>query len=341
MKYSDAGVNVEAAKELVQRILPLAAATRRPEVLDEIGGFAGAFCIDRSRWREPVLLGAADGVGTKIKIAEMAGRFDTIGIDLVAMNVNDLICQGAEPLFFLDYLAVGKLEVPVAESIVEGIAQGCQLAGCALLGGETAEMPDVYEPGAFDLAGFAVGIAERDRLLHPSMVRPGDVLIGLSSSGLHSCGYALVRRVLFDVAGLAPSDTPQGFGRPLSDVLLEPTRIYVKSILSLRECVEVHGIVHVTTGAFAKNVPRALPPGMQADIHRSAWEVPPVFRLVQERGGVDEAEMYATLNMGIGMIVIVPQADADECMAHLSASGEGATLIGRVSEGDGGVVFID
>jgi phosphoribosylformylglycinamidine cyclo-ligase len=310
----------------VERIKPFAKRTMRPEVLAGIGGF-GALVELPKRYRQPVLVSGTDGVGTKLKLAFALNRHDTVGIDLVAMSVNDVLVQGAEPLFFLDYFACGKLDVAVAADVIKGIARGCELAGCALIGGETAEMPGMYADGEYDLAGFCVGVVEKDRVIDGRGIVPGDVVLGLASSGAHSNGYSLVRRIL----ERAKPDLAADFhGRPLADVLIEPTRIYVKPVLRLLAEVPVKGLAHITGGGLVENVPRILPGGVQAVLDQSAWPLPPLFRWLQEQGNVASAEMHRVFNCGIGMVVTVGPADADAAEALLRSAGETVYRIGRI-----------
>jgi phosphoribosylformylglycinamidine cyclo-ligase len=319
--YRDAGVDIDAGDALVEAIKPLAQRTLRPEVLAGIGGF-GALCELPRKYREPVLVSGTDGVGTKLKLAFVRGRHDTIGIDLVAMSVNDVLAQGAEPLFFLDYFACGKLDVAVAAQVVKGIARGCELAGCALIGGETAEMPGMYPPGEYDLAGFCVGVVERSRIVDGRAIAPGDAILGLASSGAHSNGYSLVRRIL------------ERGGKPPAD-LLEPARIYVKPVLALLERVPVKGLAHITGGGITGNVPRVLPRGTRAVIRKSAWPRPALFAWLQREGGVAEDEMLRVFNCGIGMAVVVAAADAARAAALLREAGETVYEIGAVEAGAG------
>ncbi len=348
LTYRDAGVDIDAADEMVERIGPIVRRTFGPRVLGGFGGFAGAFRLDYDErlfarnYREPVLVACTDGVGSKILIAAEAGRYDTVGIDLVAMNVNDLICCGAEPLFFLDYIAVHRLEPAVAAAIVSGVAAGCEQAGCALLGGETAELPDLYQPGHFDLAGFAVGVVERRRMLSARNVRAGDVLIGVASDGLHSNGYALARRVLLREARLPLRATVRSLDEPLVDALLRPTRIYARAVLAVlrryRGRPLVSGMAHITGSGLPGNVPRMLPADCDALIHRGAWTPPPIFGLL-EHHGVAEEEMYRVFNMGIGFVLAVRPKSAAAVLRTLEAEGERATAIGRVRRGKGRVEF--
>ena len=326
LSYRDAGVDIDAGDALVETIKPYAKRTMRAEVLAGIGGF-GALCRIPKKYLEPVLVSGTDGVGTKLKLAFTLGRHDTVGIDLVAMSVNDVLVQGAEPLFFLDYFACGKLNVGTAADVIKGIARGCELAGCALIGGETAEMPGMYPDGEYDLAGFCVGVVEKDRVIDGRGIAPGDVVLGLASSGAHSNGYSLVRRIL----ERAKPDLAADFhGRPLADVLIEPTRIYVKPVLRLLAEVPVKGLAHITGGGLVENVPRVLPDGAQAVLDSSAWPLPPLFGWLQEQGSVAAAEMHRVFNCGIGMVVVVAAADADAAATLLRSAGETVYRIGRI-----------
>jgi len=327
LSYRDAGVDIDAGNALVERIKPLVRATLRPGVLSGIGGFGALFEVPLDRYREPVLVSGTDGVGTKLKLALTLGRHDTIGIDLVAMCANDILASGAEPLFFLDYYATGHLEVDVAAEVIKGIARGCELAGCALSGGETAEMPGMYSAGDYDLAGFCVGVVEKRRIIEPSRVRPGDALIGLASSGPHSNGYSLIRKIL-EVSGADLSGDLDG--RPLGEALLAPTRIYVKAVLGLMEVCEVHALAHITGGGLPENLPRVLPPGTCALIDPLSWQRPAVFQWLQRAGGVAEPEMLRTFNCGVGMVVAVAEDDLDEALETLHARGEAPWVIGRI-----------
>ncbi|PVX41352.1 phosphoribosylformylglycinamidine cyclo-ligase [Pasteurella langaaensis DSM 22999] len=327
LSYKDAGVDINAGNELVERIKPHVKRTTRPEVIGGLGGF-GALCALPSKYKEPVLVSGTDGVGTKLRLAIDLKKHDTIGIDLVAMCVNDLVVQGAEPLFFLDYYATGKLDVDVASDVVKGIAEGCVQSGCALVGGETAEMPGMYHAGDYDLAGFCVGVVEKSKILDGSKVVAGDALIALASSGPHSNGYSLVRKVI-DVAGVNPA-TEQLAGKPLSEQVLAPTKIYVKSVLALIEQVDVHAIAHLTGGGFWENIPRVLPDNVKAVINEKSWEWQPVFKWLQEKGNIDTYEMYHTFNCGVGMVIAVPQAEVEKALKVLKAAGEDAWLIGQI-----------
>jgi phosphoribosylformylglycinamidine cyclo-ligase len=326
LTYRDAGVDIDAGDQLVENIKPYAKRTTRPEVLAGIGGF-GALCRIPARYREPVLVSGTDGVGTKLKLAFELNRHDTVGIDLVAMSVNDVLVQGAEPLFFLDYYACGKLDVTTATAVIKGIAAGCEIAGCALIGGETAEMPGMYPPGDYDLAGFAVGVVERSRIINGSTIVAGDAVLGLASSGAHSNGYSLIRRILaqnkIDLA------TSLG-GKPLSDVILEPTRIYAKSVLQLIEQVAVKGLAHITGGGIVDNVPRVLPETLTAQIERGSWQLPALFGWLKQQGNVADDEMLRVFNCGIGMVAIVAAQDAGRALDVLREAGETAWRIGTV-----------
>jgi phosphoribosylformylglycinamidine cyclo-ligase len=338
--YKQAGVDIAAGNEAVRLMKSAVRSTFRPEVLADIGGFGGLFALNTAKYREPVLVAGADGVGTKLKIAFLTDKHDTIGQDAVAMCVNDIIVQGAEPLFFLDYLAVGALDPERVAAIVGGIAAGCRLAGCALLGGETAEMPGFYAPGEYDLAGFAVGVAERAYIVDGAGVRAGDVLIGLPSSGLHSNGYSLARHVFLTQAGWTVERFVPELGRALGEELLEPTRIYARAVLAVLSGVPVRGMAHITGGGLVENLPRCLPAGLGAVLERSAWEVPPVFSLLQSLGKVDEQEMMRTFNMGLGLILVVPATEADKASHLLREAGERPLVVGEVAPG-AGVSFRD
>lgn len=339
LTYRDAGVDIEAGDALVEAIKPLARATHREGVLAGVGGFGALFELAKG-YREPVLVSSTDGVGTKLKLAIELGRHDTIGIDLVAMCVNDVVVQGAEPLFFLDYYATGKLDPQIATAVIAGIAEGCRQAGCALVGGETAEMPGLYAEGDYDLAGFAVGVVEKDAIVDGSRVAPGDVLIGLASSGAHSNGYSLIRKIL----ATSGARLDQLFdGGSLGERLLTPTRIYVRPLLALMRQLPVHAAAHITGGGLPGNVPRVLPSGVRAVIDPRTWKRPALFDWLQEQGNVAEAEMYRTFNCGIGMVLVVPAAHAEEAVCALSEAGEQATVIGHVEAhaGEPEVVILD
>jgi phosphoribosylformylglycinamidine cyclo-ligase len=334
--YRDSGVDIDAGDEFVDRIKPLVRSTFRPEVLTDLGGFGGLFGFQAKKYQDPVLVSGTDGVGTKLKIAFMMDRHDTVGIDLVAMCVNDIAVSGAEPLFFLDYFATGKLSVSKAHEVVKGIAEGCRQAGCALIGGETAEMPSFYPEGEYDLAGFAVGAVDRPKLIDGRMIEPGDAVVGLASSGLHSNGYSLARRVLFDQAKLTVATKISGMDRTVGEVLLTPTRIYAKQILSLIEEFSIKGIAHITGGGITENLPRVFPKGVRARIYRSRWQVPDIFSLISLHGAVEREEMYRVFNMGIGLILVVSHHTAQAVMARAEALGERAYFIGEmVAAADG------
>ncbi|MFQ5644765.1 MAG: phosphoribosylformylglycinamidine cyclo-ligase [Thiogranum sp.] len=332
ISYRDAGVDIDAGNALIERIKPAVARTRRPGVVSGLGGFGALFELPLDRYRKPLLVSGTDGVGTKLKLAIDSGRHDSIGIDLVAMCANDVIVQGAEPLFFLDYYATGKLDIDVAADVVTGIGRGCELAGAALIGGETAEMPGMYQAGDYDLAGFCVGIVEKDRLIDGQTVQAGDTLIGLAASGPHSNGYSLIRRII-EVAGVDTNTLLDG--KPLLDWLMAPTRIYVKSLLALLEQVEVHSLCHITGGGLPENLPRMLPDDTVARIDSDSWQWPAVFNWLQEQGKVDSFEMYRTFNCGVGMVVCVPDSQVEACLQLLGQQGESAWVLGSVVEGTG------
>ena len=332
LTYRDAGVDIDAGNEVVERIKPLVRRSFRPEVMGGLGGFGALFDLS-GKYREPVLVSGTDGVGTKLKLAQQLNRHDTIGIDLVAMCVNDVLVQGAEPLFFLDYFATGKLDVETTVAVVGGIARGCEEAGCALIGGETAEMPDMYPPGEYDLAGFTVGAVEKSRLLDGSKVREGDVLIGIASSGPHSNGYSLIRRI-YDRAG-RPADLDLGGGVRLVDALMAPTRLYVKPVLAALQQVAIKGMAHITGGGLVENIPRCLPETTKAVIDGGSWPRPEIFSWLQREGGVAESEMHRTFNCGIGFVVIVAEADAARATEILQAQGQTVYRIGRIEARQG------
>ena len=328
ISYRDAGVDIVAGDALVENIKPLAKKTMRPEVLGGIGGFGALFEISK-KFKEPVLVSGTDGVGTKLKLAFHMNKHDTIGIDLVAMSVNDILVQGAEPLFFLDYFACGKLDVATATDVVKGIARGCELSGCALIGGETAEMPGMYPAGEYDLAGFAVGAVEKSKIITGKTIQPGDTVLGLASSGAHSNGYSLIRK-LIDVSGV---DLNSDFhGRNLGETILEPTRIYVKSMLKLMESVTVKGMAHITGGGLTENIPRILGDDLTALIDKNSWDMPPLFKWLQQAGNVEEGEMHRTFNCGIGMAVVVAAEDAARATQILREAGETVYTIGRIEK---------
>jgi len=331
LSYRDAGVDIDAGDALVEAIKPFAKRTLREGVLAGIGGFGALFEVSK-KFREPVLVSGTDGVGTKLRLAFHLNRHDTVGIDLVAMSVNDILVQGAEPLFFLDYFACGRLDVATATDVIKGIAAGCEMAGCALIGGETAEMPSMYPDGEYDLAGFAVGAVEKSKIIDGKKISPGDVVLGLASSGAHSNGYSLVRKII----EVAKPDLHADFhGRPLAEALLAPTRIYVKPLLALMEKIDVHGMVHITGGGLVENIPRVLPPNLTAVLHRDAWTLPPLFQWLQQQGGVADAEMHRVFNCGMGMAVIVAAELADRAQAELTLLGETVYRLGEIRERQG------
>jgi phosphoribosylformylglycinamidine cyclo-ligase len=336
LTYRDAGVDIDAGDELVERIKPLVRRAQRKEVLAGIGGFGALVELPPGRWRRPVLVSGTDGVGTKLRLAIDTQRHDTIGIDLVAMCANDVAVQGAEPLFFLDYYATGKLSVTVAEAVIRGIVEGCVQAGAALVGGETAEMPGMYHGDDYDLAGFCVGVVERDRIIDGSKVAAGDAIIGMASSGPHSNGYSLIRKLL-SVSG-ADANTRVA-GRPLHDLLLAPTRIYVKSMLQLAAALPVHGFAHITGGGLTDNIPRVIPEHLEVVLHKAQWQRGPVWAWLQQAGNIADAEMYRTFNCGIGMIAVVAADRAEQALRVLKDCGEQASIIGAVQTGQRGVVI--
>jgi phosphoribosylformylglycinamidine cyclo-ligase len=336
LSYRDAGVDIDAGDELVERIKPHVKRTLRREVIGGLGGFGALVRVPLDRYRQPVLVSGTDGVGTKLRLAIDTGHHDTIGIDLVAMCANDVVVQGAEPLYFLDYYATGKLDIAVGERVIAGIAEGCVQAGCALVGGETAEMPGMYHGADYDLAGFCVGIVEEDRLLDGSSTRAGDVVLGLASSGPHSNGYSLIRKLLAREKADAATRVD---GRPLYELLLAPTRIYVKSLLKLLVEVPVHGLAHITGGGLLDNLPRVVPDGLEVRIERGAWQRPAVFEWLKAAANIDETEMHRTFNCGIGMTATVPAAAVEQALACLRAAGESAFVIGEVRPGSRGVVL--
>ena len=341
MDYRQAGVDIDAGNETVRRIRSLARATFTPGVLSDIGSFGGLFRLDRDRFQDPVLVSSADGVGTKLKVAFMTGRHDTIGADLVNHCINDILVQGAEPLFFLDYLATGRLSPEVAEQVVGGVARACREHGCALIGGETAEMPGFYEDGEYDIAGFIVGAVDRTKIIDGRTIAPGDVLIGLPSSGLHTNGYSLARRVFFDVAGLQPDTFVRELGATAGAALLAPHRCYLPDVRPLLERGHVKGLAHITGGGITENLPRILPDGCAAEVDRDAWTVPPIFQFIQDRGNVGRDDMYRTFNMGIGLIVVCTAREAEHVVNTAARAGEpNAVRIGTVVSGDRTVRYL-
>lgn len=339
MTYADAGVDINAGAEAVDLMKRHVKRTFRPEVLTDLGGFGGLFALNAAKYQDPVLVSGTDGVGTKLMVAFMVDRHDTIGIDAVAMCVNDVLVQGAEPLFFLDYLAVGKLVPERVADIVKGIAEGCCQAGCALIGGETAEMPGFYSPGEYDVAGFVVGVVDRVKIIDGSKITAGDMVIGLPSSGLHSNGYSLARKVLLEAGGWQVGSFVKELGRTVGEEMLEPTRIYVRQILPLLEKYEIRGMAHITGGGLSENIPRILPAGCKVVLNPLAWPGKPVFSLIQKTGNIAVEEMNRTFNMGIGMVLVVPAAQAEAVMADLGGRGEKACLIGKVEQGQAVVEY--
>lgn len=337
--YKNAGVDIAAGNEAVERMKKHVKRTYRPEVMTELGGFGALFGLNKDKYDEPVLVSGTDGVGTKLKIAFAADRHDTIGIDAVAMCVNDIVVQGAEPLFFLDYLACDKVVPEKIEAIVAGIAEGCHQAGCALIGGETAEMPGMYSAGEYDIAGFTVGVADKAKLVTGASIAPGDTVIGLASSGVHSNGFSLVRKLLLEEDGYGLNDVVDELGAPLVDVLLAPTKIYVKPLLALLEQLTVKGMAHITGGGFIENIPRMLPDGVDVEINYGSWPILPIFNLLQSKGDVSNRDMFTTFNMGIGLVLVVDAADGERALELLKANGEEAYVIGRVTNGEHKVTF--
>ncbi|MDZ7641217.1 MAG: phosphoribosylformylglycinamidine cyclo-ligase [Desulfurivibrio sp.] len=329
-RYAEAGVDIDKGNEFVERIKPLVSATFRSGVMTGIGGFGGLFALGSGRYKDPVLVSSTDGVGTKLMLAQMCDRHDTVGIDLVAMCVNDIAVSGAQPLFFLDYFASGGLEVEQATEVVKGIAKGCEISHCSLIGGETAEMPGMYRAGEYDLAGFVVGICERDRIIDGSDIRVGDVIIGLASSGLHSNGYSLVRKICFDDLKMAVTDQVPEFGRSLGEELLQPTRIYSETLLNLNKNFQVKGMVHITGGGLLENIPRVLPKGCKAVLDGNSWERLPIFEFLRQQGGITPDEMCRTFNNGIGMVVVLGAKEAEDARNQLEALGEKPYIIGEV-----------
>ena len=338
LTYRDAGVDIDAGNLSVKLIKDSVKATYRPEVLGDLGGFGGLFAMS-TKYKEPVLVSGTDGVGTKLRLAFILDKHDTIGQDAVAMCVNDILVQGAEPLFFLDYLAVGKLEPEQVADVVKGVANACKESGCALIGGETAEMAGFYAEGEYDIAGFAVGAVEKSKIITSEKVKAGDVILGLPSSGVHSNGYSLVRKIVFDVKGFKGDEYIDELGKTIGEELLTPTRLYPKSCLPLIEKFDIHGMVHVTGGGYYENIPRALPEDMGAEIDATSWPVPPIFNLMKEWGNVDWHEMYRTFNMGIGLVLAVSAGEAKEVCEYFNSVGEKAFLIGEVVTGCDGVIL--
>jgi len=334
LSYRDAGVNIDVANLFVEKIKPLIKSTSRKEVIGGLGGFGGLFHLDVAKIKDPVLVSSTDGVGTKLKIAIMMNSHKTIGIDLVAMCVNDIVVQGAEPLFFLDYISTGRIDLDIGLEIMEGIVKGCQEAGCALIGGETAEMPGLYKNGEYDLAGFCVGVVDADKRIDGSEIRAGDRIIGIASNGLHSNGFSLARKVLFEKGNIKIDDYIDGINHSIGIELLKPTKVYVKSILNLIKNFTIRGIVHITGGGFFDNIPRVIPTLCRAVILKNSWEIPPIFSIIQQIGHVDHAEMLRVFNMGIGLMIIVPEKEASEIIERLGKLGEEPYPIGFIEERD-------
>lgn len=329
-RYREAGVDLDRANELVKCIQPLVRSTFRGGVITDIGGFGGLYSLNCTELKNPVLVSSTDGVGTKLKVAFWANRHNTVGIDLVAMSVNDVIVQGARPLFFLDYLALGRVDLDLVEQLIRGIVAGCKEANCCLIGGETAEMPDFYKENEYDMAGFAVGLVDNAEIIDGSTIHVGDQIIGLASSGLHSNGYTLVRRIVFDQLNMQPDSFISECNCTAAEVLLEPTRIYVEPVLKLLKTFRIAGMAHITGGGFLDNIPRILPRTCQAVIDRGSWEVPPIFRFLQEKGGISDEELYRVFNCGIGFVLIVDPTDAKEIMGLMNAMGQRALRIGEI-----------
>ena len=342
LTYKKSGVDINEGNKLVDIIKPLARATFKPYVLTDIGSFGALCALDKSNYKSPVLVSSTDGVGTKLKIAFMLNKHNTVGIDLVAMCVNDILTSGARPLFFLDYFASGKLSIKQASDVIRGIAEGCKMADCSLIGGETAEMPGFYDKGEYDLSGFSVGVVERKSIINGAGIKESDVLIGLASSGIHSNGYSLVRKLFFDIKKYSPGKKIKELGCTIGEELLKPTRIYVKNILKVIQTHKIRGIAHITGGGLTENLPRILPKksGLKCSINKGSWPVHPIFTLMQEMGSVPEDDMYKTFNMGIGMVIIVREADLKKVLAKLSRLGETAYLIGRIKRGRTGIEYV-
>src|SRR3972149_476931 len=339
LTYKKSGVDINEGERFVRLISPMAKKTFRHEVLTDIGLFSALFKLDLTKYKEPVLVSGTDGVGTKLKIAFMMDKHDTVGIDLVAMCVNDVVVCGAEPLFFLDYIATGKLHPPKFAEVVKGISEGCRLSGCALIGGETAEMPSLYQEGEYDLAGFAVGVVDREKIIDGRNIRPGDKVIGLASSGLHSNGYSLARKVIFDKMGFLFTDRTDILNKTIGEEILMPTRIYVKTVLHMRERFDIKGIAHITGGGLTENIPRVLPEGTKVTLYPGRWNAHAIFYLIEKWGNIEREEMYRDFNMGIGMILILPEDQSEEALKELVKCGEEPYLIGDVAEGDRSVVY--
>jgi len=339
LTYQEAGVDIGKGNQAVELIKPLVKKTYRQEVMGGLGGFGALFALDVNKYKNPVLVSGTDGVGTKLAVAHLINKHDTIGIDCVAMCINDILVSGAEPLFFLDYLAVGRLEPEQVAAIVAGIAEGCSQSGCALIGGETAEMPGFYRPGEYDVAGFAVGVVERNAIIDGSSIKPGDILVGLASSGLHSNGYSLARKIFFEVYGWQPEEEVPELGCKLGEELLRPTRIYVKTVREILQNFKIKGMAHITGGGLIENPPRILPPGTHIEISLGSWTVLPVFELLERGGQVHKMEMLKTFNMGIGFVLVADPEETKRLLKWLEQKGETANIIGRVTEGNPGVTI--
>jgi len=330
LTYKDAGVDIDAADKFVDSVKKIVKPTFRPEVISSIGGFGGMFALNKEKYDNPVLVSSTDGVGTKLKIASMINKHDTIGIDLVAMCANDIIVQGAEPLFMLDYISIGKINHQILEDVLKGIAEGCKQAGCSLIGGETAEMPSFYEDGEYDAAGFVVGVVDKGKVIDGSSITYGDKIIGIGSSGIHSNGFSLVRKIFFDHLKMKPEDYIEELGCTVGEELIKPTKIYVKTVLNIMRDFQINGIAHITGGGLLDNIVRVLPKGCSANIHMGSWDVLPIFEYMKNKGNVDDEEMLRTFNNGIGMVLVVPAADAEEIMLRLKGLNEKAYIIGEI-----------
>lgn len=330
LTYKDAGVDIDAADKFVDSVKKIVKPTFRPEVISSIGGFGGMFALNKEKYDNPVLVSSTDGVGTKLKIASMINKHDTIGIDLVAMCANDIIVQGAEPLFMLDYISIGKINHQILEDVLKGIAEGCKQAGCSLIGGETAEMPSFYEDGEYDAAGFVVGVVDKGKVIDGSSITYGDKIIGIGSSGIHSNGFSLVRKIFFDHLKMKSEDYVDELGCTVGEELIKPTKIYVKTVLNIMRDFQINGIAHITGGGLLDNIVRVLPKGCSANIHMGSWDVLPIFEYMKNKGNVDDEEMLRTFNNGIGMVLVVPAADAEEIMLRLKGLNEKAYIIGEI-----------
>lgn len=330
LTYKDAGVDIDAADKFVDLVKKIVKPTFRPEVISSIGGFGGMFALNKEKYDNPVLVSSTDGVGTKLKIASMINKHDTIGIDLVAMCANDIIVQGAEPIFLLDYISIGKINHQILEDVLKGIAEGCKQAGCSLIGGETAEMPSFYEDGEYDVAGFVVGVVDMEKVIDGSSITFGDKIIGIGSSGIHSNGFSLVRKVFFDSLKMKPDDYVDELGCTVGEELIKPTKIYVKTVLNIMRDFQINGIAHITGGGLLDNIVRVLPKGCSANINMGSWDILPIFDFLKNKGNVDDEDMLRTFNNGIGMVLVVPAKDADEIMIRLNGLNENAYIIGEI-----------